>query len=77
MFLPLRELSSASKAGSNSVSSSCSLPMAGQPNATAENSENRAGENSPMPIRTASPPAALTPSSMHLAMASVLPVPLQ
>ena len=51
--------------------------MAGQPKATAPNSEKRAAENSDGPISATSAPVSLAPSAMQLAMVSVLPVPLQ
>ena len=66
-----------SNMGWNSISSSTSLPMAGQPMATEDTPERLVGVTWSGVSRAASAPAAFMPSSTAPAMASVLPVPLQ
>ena len=63
--------------GRNSVSSNSSAPIAGQPKAIAEKSSTKSAENSLAVNNLASPPLELTPSTIVLAIFSVLPVPLQ
>ena len=66
-----------SNMGWNSISSSTSLPMAGQPMATEDTPDREAAVTWSGVSREASAPAAFMPSRTALAMASVLPVPLQ
>ncbi len=63
--------------GSNSVSSSTSAPIAGQPKATVSKLSKRSGENSAAVNAVTSAPFAFAPSATAFAIASVLPVPLQ
>ena len=77
MFFPLSLPSQAVNMGSNSLSSSCSDPMEGQPKAMAEYSPTCSGENSAAVITDTSAPLPLAPSATAMAMASVFPVPLQ
>ena len=77
MLFPLSRPSQAVNMGSNSLSSSCSDPMEGQPKAMASYSLTCSGENSEAVSRDTSAPFSLAPSTTAAAMASVLPVPLQ
>ena len=65
IFLPFSFALHAWNIGSNSLSSSCSLPMEGQPNATALKASIWSAPNSAAVSKTACAPACLAPSG-HL-----------
>ena len=66
-----------SNMGWKSISSSTSEPMAGQPKAIAPKPLRAAGCTCSGVSMVTSAPASFMPSATALAMASVLPVPLQ
>src|SRR5699024_10638065 len=69
--------STSSNIGSNSPSSSCSFPIAGQPKAKASKSAMLSALNSPAKNSSASLPFAFTACTNSSAIFSVLPVPDQ
>src|SRR5699024_3084222 len=74
---PLSFPSQSENIGSNSLSSNCSVPMEGQPNAIASYFSTKSGENSAAVSTETSAPFPFAPSATAEAIASVLPVPLQ